>query len=210
MSPSTQIVIALRPNDPLHFDQVGSIGINIDGHILCGHFKTLLVGDQGSVQPHSAELFKIGVVDCDQLPVVICSFYNLMMLVRKQFRRQSRPHPIQQHEKQVQADTSTNQPAEHTKPSKRITDPTIEALHDLDLLADGEGLACPSVGRVCSLLYAMLIRKGYDHRHDLVAFPTVFTGGRDGSRPADADDGGGIPRLDEGVEEADGAEDEND
>ena len=122
----------------------------------------------------------------------------------------SRSNPIQQHEKQVQADSSANQPAEHPQPNKRVSDPTIEALHDLDLLADGEGLACPSVGRVYSLLYAILIRKGYDHRHDRVASPTVFTGGRDGSRPADADDGGGIPRLDEGVEEADGAEDKND
>lgn len=119
-------------------------------------------------------------------------------------------YPIQQHEKQVQADSSTNQPAEHPQPNKRVSDPTIEALHDLDLLADGEGFACPSVGCIYSLLYAILIRKGDNHRHDLVASPTVFTGGRDGSRPADADDGGGIPRLDEGVEEADGAEDEND
>lgn len=120
------------------------------------------------------------------------------------------PHPIQQHKKQVQADSSTDQSAEHPQPKKRVSDPTIEALHDLDLLADGEGLACPSVSRVYSLLDAILIRKGDNHRHDLVASLTVFTGGRDGSRPADADDSRGIPRLDEGIEEADGAKDEND
>ena len=92
---------------------------------------------------------------------------------------------------------------------KRVSDPTIEALHDLDLLADGEGLACPSVSRVDGLLHPCVVGKGYDHRHDLVASLTVFTGGRDGSRPADADDGSGITRLKEGIEKADSAEDED-